>query len=62
MMEKLWGSILFIHDYIQCLTIDPSYQKKGYGTQLTKFAINKIFENGYSKVRLSILEGNIKAK
>jgi ribosomal protein S18 acetylase RimI-like enzyme len=56
------GSILFLRNYIQSLIIASSYQRKGYGTKLAVFAINKIFDSGYDFVELNTLPGNIGAE
>ena len=56
------GSILFLRNYIQSLIIASSYQRKGYGTKLTVFAINRILDSGYDFVELNTLPGNIGAE
>jgi len=60
--DALIGSILFLRNYIQSLSIALSYQRKGYGTKLSVFAINKILDNGYDSVELNTLPGNIEAE
>lgn len=55
------GSVLFIKNYIQSLCINKKYQRKGYGTRLTKYAVNKILSNGYKEIVLKVMEGNIPA-
>jgi ribosomal protein S18 acetylase RimI-like enzyme len=52
------GAILFIGNYIQSLAVAKKYQRKGYGTRLTQFAINKILSNGYDSVVLNVLGWN----
>ena len=52
------GSVLIINNYIKEICIAKKYQKKGYGTKLTKFAVNKIYEKGYKTVELDVLPGN----
>jgi ribosomal protein S18 acetylase RimI-like enzyme len=59
---RLIGSILFVGNYIQSLAIAKSYQRKGLGTKLSIFAINKIFLNGHDSVELNTLPGNIGAE
>ena len=61
-LDKLIGSILFLRNYIKCLSIAKSYQRRGFGTKLTAFAINKIIDIGYTAVELNILPGNIAAE
>lgn len=60
--DNLVGSILFLRNYIQSLSIASDYQRQGYGTKLTKYAINRILDKGYSSVELNILPGNIEAQ
>lgn len=60
--DNLVGSILFLRNYIQSLSIASDYQRQGYGTKLTKYAINRILDKGYSSVELNILPGNIEAE
>ena len=55
------GSVLFLNNYIQALSIDRKYQRKDYGTKLSKYAINKILSKGYKEVTLKVLDGNIPA-
>ena len=55
------GCILFLNNYIQALSIDRKYQRKDYGTKLTKYAINKILLKGHKEVTLKVLGGNIPA-
>jgi ribosomal protein S18 acetylase RimI-like enzyme len=52
------GSILFIGNYIQSLIVMPECQRKSYGSQLTKFAVNKILEGGHGSVELHVMSGN----
>ncbi len=54
----LIGSILFLNNYIQSLSIDRKFQRKGYGSKLTKYAVNEILSKGSMEVTLKILEGN----
>ncbi len=59
--KELIGSILILCNYIQSLTIAKKYQRNGYGTRLTQYAINFILNKGYKCVELSVLDGNIPA-
>ncbi len=59
--NELIGSILFLDNYIQALSINRKYQRSGYGTKLTKFAINWILSSGNPQVVLKVMEGNIPA-
>jgi ribosomal protein S18 acetylase RimI-like enzyme len=58
----LVGSVLFVGNYIQALAVAANWQGKGYGRKLTKFAVNKILDSGYSSVVLHTLPGNQKAE
>ena len=60
--DNLVGSILFLKNYIQSLSIASDYQRQGYGTELSEYAINGILDKGYSSVELNILPGNMKAE
>ncbi len=60
--DALIGSILFLRNYIQSLGIALCYQRKEYGTKLSVFAINKIFDSGYDSVELNTLPDNIEAE
>lgn len=57
----LIGSSMHKRNYIQCLSIGNKYQRKGYGSLLTKFIINKIIEKGYKCVELNVFSDNLKA-
>jgi ribosomal protein S18 acetylase RimI-like enzyme len=59
--NDLIGSTMHRKNYIQCLSIARKYQRKGYGTLLTKYAINKILGKGYNCVELNVFSDNIKA-
>jgi ribosomal protein S18 acetylase RimI-like enzyme len=61
MDNDLVGSILFKRNYIQSLSIAKKYQRQGYGTLLSKFAINYILDKGYSCVELNVIPGNASA-
>jgi ribosomal protein S18 acetylase RimI-like enzyme len=52
------GSILFIKNYIQSLCVDRAYQRQGYGIQLVKYVINRIYDKGYSSVELKVFKMN----
>lgn len=56
--QELIGSILFVGNYIQSLGVAKAYQRKGHGTKLSTFAINRILERGYDCVELNTLPGN----
>ena len=56
--NELIGNIFFHSNFIQSLCVNRKFQRKGYGSQLTKFAVNKILDNGYDKVVLKVLGGN----
>lgn len=56
--QELIGSILYLDNYIQSLIINREFKKMGYGSKLTKFAINKILTSGHSEVTLKVMEGN----
>jgi len=56
--KKLIASILYINNYIQCLAVEPSFQRNGLGTELTKYVVNKILDQGNKKIELDVLEGN----
>ncbi len=58
---KLIGSILYIDNYIQSLSVNREYQKMGYGSKLTKFAVNRILSSNYSEVILKVMKGNVPA-
>ncbi|QQO09975.1 GNAT family N-acetyltransferase [Breznakiella homolactica] len=60
--EEIIGSILWVKNYISSLSVLKKYQRKGYGEQLIKYAVNTIFDNGYKTAELDILEGNIPAE
>ncbi len=60
--DELVGSILFLGNYIQSLSVAPRFRRKGYGTKLSMFAINRILESGYSSVVLHTLPGNTAAE
>jgi len=60
--ERLVGSILLLKNYIQCLCVARNYQRKGYGTKLTKYAVNYAFDKGYNSIELNTLPGNIDAE
>jgi ribosomal protein S18 acetylase RimI-like enzyme len=59
--DELIGSIFYLHNYIQSLSVNRKYQRMGYGSMLTKFAINKILSSDHSEVVLKVMEGNIPA-
>lgn len=60
--NDLIGSILFLKNYIQSLSISEKYQHQGYGEKLLKYCINKILDEGYLYVELDVLQGNVKAE
>ena len=59
---ELIGSILYLRNYIQSLSISKKNQRQGYGEKLSKYCINKILDKGYSCVELNVLNGNIRAE
>jgi hypothetical protein len=42
--DDLIGSSMHIENQINCLSIARKYQKMGYGSLLTKFMVNKIYQ------------------
>jgi ribosomal protein S18 acetylase RimI-like enzyme len=60
--EWLVGSILLLGNYIQSLSVARNYQRKGYGTKLTEYAVNYAFDKGYRSIELNTLPGNIDAE
>lgn len=60
--ENCIGSILLLGNYIQCLAVAKKYQRKGYGEQLVKYAVNYAFSQGYKTVELTLIDGNTQAQ
>jgi ribosomal protein S18 acetylase RimI-like enzyme len=59
--SSLIGSILILKNYIQSLAINKKFQRQGFGTGLSKFAINYIIDTDYDSVELNVLHGNTAA-
>ncbi|MBN1409462.1 MAG: GNAT family N-acetyltransferase [Spirochaetales bacterium] len=59
--RELIGSTLHLKNYIQSLCVAGKFQHKGYGTLLTKYAVNKILEKGFNTVELNVFPDNYKA-
>ena len=55
------GSIFFRKNYIQSLCVTKFYQRKGYGSLLTKHVVNYLFEKNYQCVELKVFPDNINA-
>ncbi|CEG58721.1 GNAT family N-acetyltransferase [Legionella fallonii] len=47
---------------ISAIYIHPEYWRKGFGAQLCRIAISELESQGYKKVVLWVLEGNIQAR
>jgi ribosomal protein S18 acetylase RimI-like enzyme len=60
--EELVGSILFLGNYIPCVSVAPRFRRKGYGAKLSMFAVNRILESGHPTVVLHTLPGNVAAE
>ncbi|MBN1686645.1 MAG: GNAT family N-acetyltransferase [Spirochaetales bacterium] len=60
--RALIGSVLYLRNYVRSLVVSQAYQRKGYGTKLASFAVNRIFDSGYDCVELHTLAGNIAAE
>jgi ribosomal protein S18 acetylase RimI-like enzyme len=60
--NRLIGSVLLVGNYIQSLAVAKQFQRQGYGTKLTKYAINHVLDQGYSSVELNTLPGNTDAE
>lgn len=60
--NALIGSVLLLSNYIQCLAVSTEYQRKGYGAQLVKYAVNYALSNGAQTVELTLVEGNTRAQ
>jgi ribosomal protein S18 acetylase RimI-like enzyme len=60
--NRLVGSVLLVGNYIQSLAVAKQFQRQGYGTKLTKYAINHALDQGYSSVELNTLPGNTDAE
>ncbi|NJL70919.1 MAG: GNAT family N-acetyltransferase [Candidatus Competibacteraceae bacterium] len=60
--HELIGSILLLRNYIQSLVVARPYQRQHYGTELTKFAVNRALNHGWNTVALKVLEGNTEAQ
>ncbi len=56
--SELIGSVLLVGKYMQCLAVASKWQKKGYGTQLAKYAVRYAFDHGCKSVELDVMEGN----
>lgn len=59
--NELIGSVLCKRNYIQSLSIAGKYQRKGYGSLLAKYAVNKILGKGFQCVELFVFPDNVKA-
>lgn len=60
--SEIIGSVLFVKNYIQSLSIAKKYQRQGYGEILSKYCINRILDKSYTCVELNVLNGNSKAE
>lgn len=56
--NKIVGALLLDDEEIDDIAILPAYQRKGYGTQLLHFAVNKIREKYEPPVKLWCIVGN----
>ncbi|OHD56332.1 MAG: hypothetical protein A2Y33_12050 [Spirochaetes bacterium GWF1_51_8] len=56
--SELIGSCLVIRNKIQCMSVARKFHHKGYGTLLTKYAINTALKKGYPNVELRVLRAN----
>jgi ribosomal protein S18 acetylase RimI-like enzyme len=57
----LVGSILFTNDFIQSLCVSGDYQRKGYGSLLTQYGINRALKKGYKIINLLVFDDNLPA-
>jgi len=60
--NRLIGSVLLVGNYIQSVAVGKQFQRQGYGTKLTKYAINHALDQGYGSVELNTLPGNTDAE
>jgi ribosomal protein S18 acetylase RimI-like enzyme len=58
----LVGDILVLGNRIQSLCVSRAYQRRGFGTKLTAYAVNVILDSGYSCAELETLPGNVAAE
>ncbi|MBN1697442.1 MAG: GNAT family N-acetyltransferase [Spirochaetales bacterium] len=59
--RTLVGSTLLVNDFIQSLCIAEEYQRKGYGSLLTKYAVNHALKKGYKIIHLLVFDDNTAA-
>ena len=59
---NLAATIMFLGNRIQSLCVAPRYRRRGYGTRLTKLAVNTILGSGCQSVELDVLPGNTAAE
>lgn len=59
--QKLVASVIVKMNSIEDVFVSPDYQKKGIGTKMMHFAINKAIDCGSSQISLSAIEYNKRA-
>ena len=60
---KIAGTVMVGYDgrrgWLNCLSVHPDLQKKGYGRQLVEFGISKLKELGCAKVNIQVRKTNL---
>lgn len=65
--ESIWmvdgvGLIQCDGDYIETIAVDPACQGRGYGAEMTRFAISRLKERGVDEVLLDVGAPNLRAR
>lgn len=59
--DKMIASVIVENGFLDDIFVIPEYQGRGYGKEITKFAINKALDNGADLIHLGVVEWNTKA-
>ena len=58
----LIGVVKMTNGYVSLAAVDKKFRGKGYGTQLLKFATNRILNEGYDTSKLHVMDTNSDAR